>query len=713
MFKFYSMLFALVLLSACDRTAINSPYPEAEEGKKIMYTSFSLRPKHLDPARSYSANENIINGQIYEPPYQYHYLKRPYQLELLTAAQFPEVTYLNAAGERIPDTGITEDSVIAFTRYVITLQPGIVYQPHPAFVKNADGSLKYGQLSETDVRGIRSPAEFKQLASRELQAADYVNQIKRLAHPEVHSPILGLMRDHIVGLGVLAEELSLLNNQGLSIDLTKHDIEGVQTLSSYQYEIIVNGQYPQLKYWLAMPFFAPIPWEADQFYQQSVLISKNITLDWFPIGTGPFMMVTNDPNRQMVLKRNPFFHGETYPTEGEEGDAALGLLDDAGLPMPFLDKVVFTLEKESTSYWGKFLQGYYDASGVTSDGFDQAVSISSSGEFGLSDAMKAKGIALDTAIRTSTFYIGFNMRDPVVGGDSDRARNLRNAIAIAIDQNEFISIFANGQGIPAQGPIPPGIFGYREGEVGIDPFVYQWKGGEVVSRPIKVAKQLLAEAGYPQGRDQQTGEPLVLYFDVSASGPDQKAQLDWMRKQLRKIDLQLVVRSTDYNRFQEKMRRGTAQIFRWGWNADYPDPENFLFLLYGPNAKAKTGGENAANYQNVEFDRLFEKMRVMPDGDMRQQIIDEMIAIARHDVPWVWGYHPQQFNLYHAWNKNVKTSLMGSNTFKYRRMNVALREQLQSEWNQPIVWPLGVIAISLLVILLPAFILYRRKRYQA
>lgn len=713
MLKFSCVILTLLLLTACDLNAINSPYPEGEEGKKIMYTSFSLRPKHLDPARSYSANENIINGQIYEPPYQYHYLKRPYQLELLTAAKFPEVTFLNADREPIADADNADEADIAFTRYLITLQPGIEYQPHPAFVKNADGSLTYGQLSEADVRGIRSPADFAQLASRELVAADYVNQIKRLAHPEVHAPILGLMRDHIVGLGALADELSYLNSRGLPIDLTQYDIAGVQALSAYQYEIIVNGQYPQLKYWLAMPFFSPVPWEADKFYQQPELIAKNITLDWFPLGTGPFMMVTNDPNRQMVLKRNPYFHGETYPTEGDEGDAALGLLDDAGLPMPFLDKVVFTLEKESTSYWGKFLQGYYDASGVTSDGFDQAVSISSSGEFGLSDSMKEKGIALEAAVRTSTFYIGFNMRDSIVGGDSERARKLRHAIAIAIDQEEFISIFANGQGIVAQGPIPPGIFGYRDGEAGIDPYVYEWQGGEVVSRPISVAKQLLAEAGYPQGRDQHTGEPLVLYFDVSASGPDQKAQLDWIRKQFRKIDVQLVVRSTDYNRFQEKMRRGTAQLFRWGWNADYPDPENFLFLLYGPNAKAETGGENAANYHNAEFDRLFEKMRVMPEGEARQKIIDEMMAIARHDAPWVWGYHPKQFNLYHAWNKNVKTSLMGSNTFKYRRINIALRDQLQSEWNRPIVWPLGLMAITLLVVLLPAFMLYRRKRYQA
>ena len=84
----------------------------------------------------------------------------------------------------------------------------------------------------------------------------------------------------------------------------------------------------------------------------------------------------------------------------------------------------------------------------------------------------------------------------------------------------------------------------------------------------------------------------MLYFDVTARGAEDKSSLDWMRKQFQKLNIQLVVRSTDYNRFQDKIRKGNAQIFEWGWNADYPDPENFLFLCTGRSkrrgAKAKT-----------------------------------------------------------------------------------------------------------------------------
>jgi ABC-type transport system substrate-binding protein len=415
----------------------------------------------------------------------------------------------------------------------------------------------------------------------------------------------------------------------------------------------------------------------------------------------------------MTLARNPFFHGERYPTEGEAGDEAAGLLIDAGKTMPFIDRIVFTLEKESTAYWNKFLQGYYDLSALTSDSFEQAINISSSGDFGLSDSMKELGIALQSAVGTTTFYMGFNMLDPVVGGYTDRSRKLRHAIAIAVDQEENISIFANGQGIPAQGPIPPGIFGYRDDKDGIDQYVYEWTENGARTKPLSAAKKLLAEAGYPNGRDAETGEPLVLYFDVTNRGPDSKAQFDWVRKQFQKLNIQLVVRSTDYNRFQEKMRSGNAQIFQWGWNADYPDPENFLFLLYGPNGKSLFSGENAANYQNPEFDKLFEQMRVLPDGKARQQVIDKMVEIARYDAPWIWGFHPKRFTLFHAWNKNIKTHLMANNTMKYQRIDVALRDKLQSQWNQPIWWPLWLLAISLILVILPAWRLYRRRKFQS
>lgn len=219
----------------------------------------------------------------------------------------------------------------------------------------------------------------------------------------------------------------------------------------------------------------------------------------------------------------------------------------------------------------------------------------------------------------------------------------------------------------------------------------------------------MEEAGYPGGIDRETGRPLVLYYDVTARGPDDKARLDWMRKQFQKLNLQLVVRATDYNRFQEKIRKGNAQIFTWGWNADYPDPENFLFLLYGPQGTVKRQGENAANYANPEYDRLFDLMKHLPNGPERQAIIDRMLAIVRQDAPWLFGFHPKDYGLYHGWIHNRKPNLMARNGLKYQRIDLAERERLRQEWNRPIWWPLLLLPIFTAALILPAAVAYRKR----
>lgn len=711
----HGIVVACIALAACDGQPWNRPYPAEDAGRNILYSLFQERPKHLDPARSYSVNEAVFTAQIYEPPLQYDYLKRPYGLIPLAAESVPVPSYLDSNGRQLPAT--VEASEIAYSVYEITIKPGIMYQPHPAFARDQQGKLRYQPLDAEELASIHVLGDFKETGSRELVADDYVYQIKRLAHPQVHSPILGLMSEYIVGLEAYSKTLAsayekLVAKEGESVflELEKFPLQGVELIDRYRYRIKIRGKYPQLLYWLAMPFFAPVPQEADRFYSQAGMQERNITLDWYPVGTGPYMLTVNNPNRQMVLEINPNFHGEVYPSEGMPGDREAGLLDDAGKLLPFIDKVVYSLEKETIPYWNKFLQGYYDTSGISSDSFDQAINIGNSGDVNLTDSMLKQGIELSTAVSTSIFYTGFNMLDPVVGGNTEAARKLRQAISIAINTEENISIFLNGRGIPAQGVIPPGIFGYEEGEAGINSYIYDWTPQGAVRKPLEVAKQLLAEAGYPEGRDINSGKPLVLNIDTPATGPDAKARLDWLMKQFTKLNIQLVIRSTDYNRFQDKMRKGTAQIFQWGWNADYPDPENFLFLLYGPNSKVEHNGENASNYVNEEFDRLFDQMKDMENGPQRKAIIREMMDIARYDAPWVWGYFPKQFSLRHVWLKNSKPNLMANNTLKYKRIEPQVRAQLQQQWNQPVRWPLYVLAILLLMALLPAWISYRRQQ---
>jgi oligopeptide transport system substrate-binding protein len=704
----------LLVLAGCGGTPWNNPYAASDAGKNILYSSFAERPKHLDPVQSYSSNEITFTAQIYEPPLQYHYLKRPYTLIPCAAEEVPQPRYFDARGRQLPAGAAAEDT--AYTVYEIKIKRGVKYQPHPAFARNANGEFSYHNLSERELADKNVLADFRDHGTRELKAQDFEYQIKRLAHPRLHSPILGLMTDYIVGLREYADQLKQVNdelakngNQDAWIDLSRYPLSGVEVVDDYTYRIKLKGRYPQFLYWLAMPFFAPVPVEADRFFGQPGMAKKNLTLDWYPVGTGPYMLTENNPNRVMVLQRNPNFHGEVYPGEGEPGDAGAGLLTDSGKPLPFIDKLVFTLEKEGIPRWNKFLQGYYDASGIGSDTFDQAVRFGVGGEAVVTDSMRKQGIRLSTSVAVSTFYMGFNMLDPVVGGLTERARKLRQAISIAVDYEEYISIFQNGRGIPAQGPLPPGIFGLRDGERGINPVVYTWDGKEAKRKPLEAARKLLAEAGYPNGLDAKTGAPLVLYFDVTSRSSEDKSTFDWFKNQFAKINVQLEVRPTDYNRFQDKIRKGNSQIFEWGWHADYPDPENFLFLLHGAQSKVKSQGENAANYANPEYDRLFEQMKNMPNSAERQVIIDRMLEILRHDAPWLWGFHPKDYALYHSWYGNLKPNNIAYNTVKYQRIDVQLRKQKRREWNQPVWWPLILGVLVLIAFALPAVAAWRRR----
>jgi ABC-type transport system substrate-binding protein len=711
----------------------NNPYRPDEAGRNIHYDTFSEEPKHLDPARSYSSDEYEFINQIYEPVVQYHYLLRPYTLVPLTAVAVPEPQLYDKDNQRLPADAPAEEVTRAV--YEITLQADIRYQNHPSFARHANGTYRWHLPPEGSFPTIAHPDDLPEKDTRVLRAEDYAYQIKRLAHPLLECPIFPILANYIAGLATFRDTLEaeiaslraarrqaagVFYNQEtderanpIYLDLRQYDLPGVEVIDERTLRITLTKKYPQFLYWLAMPFFAPLPWEVDRFYTQAAAVAQNITLDRFPVGTGPFTLAMNQPNYRMVLQRNANFHRETYPAEGDPEDEALGLLNDRGKPLPFLDAAVYVLEKEGVPRWNKFLQGYYDTSGIASDVFDQAVQFSATSGVELTDALREQQIRLLTDVAPSTNYYAFNMLDDVVGGYDEKKRKLRQALSIALNTDEYIQIFLNGRGIAAQGPIPPGIFGYQEGPDGIDPVIYDWDAERRLPRrkSVETAKRLLAEAGYPDGRDPH-GTPLVIFFDThTASGAGSKPLLDWLRKQFAAIGVQLQIRATDYNQFQSKVLRGNYQLIRWGWNADYPDPENFLFLLYGPNAKVTSQGENAANYDNPRFNALFQRIENMTNTPERAALIQEMLAIAREDAPWMWGVHPVGYGLYHSWYHNAKPLTFGGNTLKYKRLDPVVREQKRAAWNAPVTAPLWV-ALGLFVLsTIPATLsIYRRQR---
>lgn len=703
-------LTAITLLTACGEGPWNNPHPPSP-GDQLVYQSVMspAPPKHLDPATSYASDESLFIMQIYEPPMGYHFLKRPYELLPLGVEDFPRETYLDAEGNPVdPDA-----DEVAFTRYTLTVREDERYQPHPAFALDPSGEPLY--LFDTAEAGARyhQVPDFPETGSRNVRANDYAYQIKRLADPDLGSPMLGFMAQYIVGMKAFSEEIGAVERDGW-LNLDEYRMEGLEVVDERTLNITIYGRYPQFVFWLAMHFFSPVAPEVDRFYHNPGFADRNLTLDWWPVGSGPFMMVRNNPNSEIVLERNPNYREDFYPSEGGPGDLEAGNLDDAGKRVPFVDRAVFRLEKEILPLWTKFLQGYYDRSGEnhgnTNRVFDQAFVVGPDG-VEMSEDVADHGIRMDPDVKPGIYYYGFNMRDPVVGGYTEDKRKLRRALQIAFNVEEYLAIFYKGNGIVAHTPIPPGIAGHLEGEAGINPYTHVWKDGEAVRRSIDEAKQLLVEAGYPNGRDARTGAPLKIFLDVQTQAVD-ATTMNWMDRAFGRIGVQVEYRPADWNRTREKLLTGNTQIYSHGWLADYPDPENFLFLLFGPESPliCKCDGANNSSFEHPEYDELFRQVRVTPPGPERDAMVARMVDIFREEAVWLYAYYPKDIYLSNAWVSNTKRHGISKATLKYINIDDELREQKRAEWNQPVTWPLYAGALLLAGLILPGVTAYRRRQ---
>jgi ABC-type transport system substrate-binding protein len=723
--RWAALMSALLLAAGCDRVT-NSPYAAGEVQGNTFFTAFAERsPKYLDPTASYSVDETPYTYSVYEPPYRFHYLKRPYEVAPRTAEEIAQPRFYDKHGRELPADAPGEQ--IAQAVYDIKIKPGILYAPHPAFAKDEAGNYRYHALTERDLEGKRTPFDFAHQGTRELTAHDYAYAIKRLATTRIKSPSFSPMAEHIVGLKEYSERIAKedealragkpLTDRNLPfLDFRQFPLAGVEALDDHTLRIRLNGKYPQFKYWLTMSFFSPVPWEADKFYSQPGMTERNLSLNYWPVGTGPYMLTEYQENRRHVLSKNPNFRGEPYPCEGEAADKAAGLLADCGKTMPFIDTVVFSIEKEKIPHKTKFLQGYYDNPDVSRFDWFQDLDYDVKNSPEIAQLFRERGIQMPKLLEISNWYLGFNWWDPVVGKgktpeEQERNRKLRQALSIAIDWEEFVRVFENkAAGEPAMSAVPPGVFAFRP--EAINRTVYDVVDGKPRRKSIEEARRLLAEAGYPGGRDAKTGAPLVLSYDYQRTlTPELKAEVDWMVKQFAKLGVQLELRATDYNRFQDKADKGSLQIFWWGWFADYPDAENFLFLLYGPNSQAATqgNGNNTANYQNDEFDRLFEEMRFLDDGPRKQQVVDKMVAIIQRDAPWAFGYNPYAGSVHHQWVGNVKPAPLANDRLMYFKVDPALRAARIAEWNRPIWWPVVLIALLVIAAIAPAIRSWKRR----
>ena len=712
-----------MLAAGCN----NSPYWSGAERENTLFYTFDERsPRSLDPTQSYSNPESAYTFQVYEPPYGYHYLKRPYELIPKAAVEVTHPHYVDKDGKPLPDDAPAD--TIAESIYDVRIKPGILYAPHPAFAKDGQGKYRYLNLTREQLGSKRAPSDFEHQGTRELVAEDFVYALKRHASPRIQTPVQAIFADYVVGLKdyvaqIRAEDAKLLKGLPEDIrdkpflDFRKYPLAGTSAVDKYTWRIRLKSKYPQWSYWMAMPFLAPVPWEADAFYAQEGMNENGLSLHQWPVGTGPYMMQEFIRDRRHVLVRNPNYRGTPYPCEGQPEDKAAGLLEDCGKTMPFIDKLYVTIEKEKVPRKEKFKQGFLDVPEIERPEWGVNFRNDADDSDDVKRQFEERGFKFPLMTDISNWYLGFNMLDPVIGrGDTPaqqlKNRKLRQAIAIAVDWEEgYGRIFKHKGGVAAHGPVPPGLFGSREGQGEFhNPFTHVWKDGKAVRRPIEDAKKLLAEAGYPDGRDATTGKPLVLNYDFQrAITPEFRSENDWMIKQFAKLGIQLEIRATDFNQYQDKTLKGKHQIFWGGWLADYPDAENFLFLLYGPLARSKSEGDNFANYENPEYDKLYRQLQSLDDGPQKQAVIDKMVHILQEDAPWCFGYFPWGGMAFQQWVHNGKPSIMIRDMAQYYRLDPALRARKQAEWNKPVRWPLILLAIAALATIWVARRSYRLR----
>lgn len=496
-------------------------------------------------------------------------------------------------------------------RYTFHIRPGIYFADDPCF---------------PDGRG------------RELVAEDFVYSIKRLADRKVASTGWWAFEGRIKGFD---------DFRAASAGDTPTDygalVSGLRATDRYTLEIELAKPYPQFLWVLAMHYGSAVPREAVEYYGER--------FGSHPVGTGPYRLAEWRRNYRMIFERNPKWRetgrADRYPSAGEAGDAEQGFLGDAGQPLPFIDRIVSYVIADSATQWMMFLSGQLDESDISRDNWSVVVD----GQGNLLPELRERGINLTITPQLRITYVGFNMDDSVLGTN----HLLRQAITCAFNTDEWIKL-NNGRVRRALGPIPSALPGYDPAHV---PFPFD----------LSRAQQLLAEAGYPEGRNPTTGRRLELTLELGrADDLELRQSAELLVAFFERLGIVLKLSFNNGPAFYEKLERRQAQLFYLSWIGDYPDAENFLQCFYGPNASP---GPNRANYHNPEFDRLYERIRVMDDSPERTALYEQMGRLLIDDCPWLFMAEPLTYTLYHERMHNRKPHLFPYGMEKYYRLGPA------------------------------------------
>lgn len=477
---------------------------------------------------------------------------------------------------------------------------------------------------------------FKDGKGREMVASDVEYSVKRMADVKNASEGWWLLDGRIEGLN----EWRDANSKKSAPDYSA-SVSGIKVVDKYTIQFKLVKPYPQFLYAFAMPFTSVVAKEAVKYYGVEFLNH--------PVGTGPFTLEKFTQSNKITYHRNPNFRDKFYPSEGAAGDKEAGHLADAGKKIPFAEKIVVQIISEDQPQWLNFRKGKGDFLPVPKDSGEQVFGGGNKGK--INADLKKVGINLTPMTELDVTYMALNMAHPLMKNE-----NLRKAIALAYDVDEANEKFYHGVGLPAQSVVPPGIAGSIEGYV--SPFR---------KRNLAKAKEYLKKAGYPEGK----GLPEIT-LDNKADTTFRQIS-EHFAKNMSDIGIKVRVVPNTWPQLLRKVRKAQTMIHGIAWGADYPDAENFLQLLYSKNMAP---GPNGANFNDKEFDRLFERARVMQDGPERTALYQQLNKYVANKVPWVFGVHRTKFYINHGWLKNYKPTPFTQGQEQYLRVDNAEKQKM-------------------------------------
>jgi ABC-type transport system substrate-binding protein len=467
-------------------------------------------------------------------------------------------------------------------------------------------------------------------------AGDIEYAIKRFRDPANRSPYEWLFQGNILGLDELAERA---RKEG-RFDYDAR-IPGIEVHGDYLVSFKLKEPNYNFLYFMAMPNVVPVAREAIEGYAADTMAH--------PVGTGPYVLREWVRRSKIVLERNPDYRGfelETrYADMGDEWDRrAIDAL--AGKRLPLVDRIeVYIIEDEQPRYLA-FLNHEHDL--MDELPFEYINQVLPGGK--LAPQLAAQGVRVFPELQPEITYDVFNCEqlpgqpdNPLAGYTAERVA-LRRAMVLAHDRNQEIQVIRKGQAIAAQSPIPPGVVGY-------DP---DFRSDAQDPDPPR-AKALLDMFGYIDRdgdgwRERPDGRALVIQYKYSVGGQAARELAQLWVKSLAAVGIRCEASGVQFADLLNDKRVGNFQLAGSAWIADYPDAQNFLQLLYGPN----TDQSNESRFKLPEYDRLYEESLRHPDSPERNRLYREMTRLLFAYAPWRLGVTRTFQHLQYPWVKAYK-----------------------------------------------------------